>query len=62
MVVAVSMTCCSAFVLGLFFAFFLLPFPLVYVPMLGLTLFHIYYLANRRGPLFLVLMSIIAPS
>lgn len=49
-----------SFALGLVFTLFFLPYPLVYIPMLGLTLFHIYYLANRGGPFFLVLMSIIA--
>jgi len=50
----------AAFFLGLSFTLFLLPFPLVYVFLLGLTLFHIYYLANRRGPVLLVLFSLMA--
>lgn len=50
----------AAFALGITFTLFLLPYPLVYVPALGLALFHIYYLANRGGPLWLVLMSLIA--
>jgi uncharacterized membrane protein YccC len=50
----------AAFVLGSVFTLILLPYPLVYVPLLGLALFHIYYLANRGGSFFLVLMSIIA--
>ncbi|MEA3413852.1 MAG: DUF2955 domain-containing protein [Pseudomonadota bacterium] len=49
-----------AFVLGLVFALLLLPYPLVFAPVLALVLFHIYYLANRGGPFFLVLMSLIA--
>lgn len=50
----------AAFALGLVFALVLLPYPMVYIPLLGLALFHIYYLANRGGSFFLVLMSIIA--
>lgn len=38
-----------AFLLGLVFTLFLLPYPLVYALILGLVLFHIYYLANRGG-------------
>ena len=49
-----------AFALGLFFTIFLLPYPVIYVPLLGLVVFHIYYLANRGGPVWLVLMSLIA--
>jgi len=50
----------SGFALGLVFTLFLLPFPLIYVPMLGLALFQIYYLLNRGGSLWLVLMSLLA--
>jgi len=50
----------AAFVLGLAFTLFLLPYPLVYVPALGVVLFQIYYLANRGGSLFLVLVSLLA--
>ncbi len=46
--------------LGLCFTLFLLPYPLVYVPLLGVLLFRIYYLANRGGSLWLVLMSLLA--
>jgi len=49
-----------AFVLGLGFTLILLSYPLVYVFALGLSLFHIYYLANRGGPFFLVLMCLLA--
>lgn len=44
---------------GLGFTLFLLPYPLVYVPMLGLALFHIYYLLNRGGSMWLVLMALL---
>lgn len=50
----------AAFALGIVFTLVLLPFPLIYVPMLGLALFHIYYLMNRGGPFMLVLMCILA--
>ncbi len=50
----------AAFVLGLVFTLFLLPYPLVYVPALGLVLFHIYYFANRGGSVFLVLFCLLA--
>ena len=50
----------SAFALGLVFTLFLLPYPLIYVPMLGLALFQIYYLLNRGGSFWLVLMSLLA--
>ena len=49
-----------AFAVGLVFTLFLLPYPLVYVAALGLVLFRIYYLANRGGPIFLILMSMLA--
>ncbi len=49
-----------AFALGVVFTLFLLPYPMVYVPALGLVLFRICYLANRGGPLWLVLVSLIA--
>jgi len=50
----------AAMMLGLCFTLFLLPYPLVYVPMLGLVLFHIYYLLNRGGSMWLVLMALLA--
>ena len=50
----------SAFALGLVFTLFLLPYPLIFVPMLGLVLFQIYYLLNRGGSFWLVLMSLLA--
>ncbi len=50
----------AAFVLGLTFTLFFLPFPLVYVAMVGVVLFHIYYLLNRGGPFIFVLMALLA--
>jgi hypothetical protein len=49
-----------AFGAGLIFSLFFLQFPLVYIVMLGLVLFHIYYYLNRGGSLWLALMSIVA--
>ncbi len=49
-----------AFALGLLFTLLVLRYPLVYIPMLGLVMFHIYYLANRGGPFMLVLMCLLA--
>jgi hypothetical protein len=49
-----------AFTLGVVFTLFLLPYALVYVPALGLILFRLYYLANRGGSLWLVVISLIA--
>ena len=50
----------AAFGLGLVFSLFALVYPLVYVPALGLTLFHIYYLVNRGGAAFFAIMLLIA--
>jgi len=50
----------SAFALGSVFTLFLLPFPLVYIPLFGLVLFNLYYMLNRGAPFWLVLMSILA--
>lgn len=49
-----------AFGLGLIFSLFFLQYPIVYIVMLGLVLFHLYYYLNRGGSLWLTLMSIIA--
>jgi len=49
-----------AFLLGLVFTLFLMPYTLAYVLVLGLVLFHIYYLVNRGGSIMLALMSLIA--
>lgn len=50
----------GAFLVGALFTIFLLPYPLVYVPLMGLCLFHIYYLANRGGSFWLVIMLLLA--
>jgi MFS family permease len=50
----------SAMFLGVVFTLFLQPFPLIYVPLLGLALFNIYYLMNRNGPFFFALISLLA--
>jgi hypothetical protein len=50
----------AAFGLGLTFSLFALVYPLVYVPALGLVLFHIYYLVNRGGAVFFAIMLLIA--
>ena len=49
-----------AFGLGLFFSLFFLPYPLVYVLMLGMVIYHLYYYLNRGGSLWLTLMSFVA--
>ncbi|MGB5585708.1 MAG: DUF2955 domain-containing protein [Gammaproteobacteria bacterium] len=49
-----------AFGLGLVFALSLLRFPLVYILMLGLVMFHLYYYLNRGGSLWLTLMGVLA--
>ena len=49
-----------AFSLGLVFSLFALAYPLVYVPTLGLVLFHIYYLLNRGGEPFFAIMLLLA--
>ena len=48
-----------AFAVGFIFSQFLLPFPVVYVPLLALALFQTYYHLNRGGSLWLVLMLLI---
>ena len=50
----------AAVFLGLAFTLFLSPYPLVYIPLLGLVLFQIYYSLNRGGSLWRVLMALIA--
>ena len=47
------------FLIGLVMTLFVLPYPLVFVPMLGLILFKIYYFANRGGNFILVLMCLL---
>lgn len=49
-----------AFFLGMVFTFFLMPYPLAFIPALGLVMFHIYYFANRGGSVFFVLMTLIS--
>lgn len=49
-----------AFSLGVVFSLFALSYPLVYVPALGLVLFHIYYLLNRGGAAFFAVMLLVA--
>lgn len=48
-----------AFGVGFFFTQFLLPFPVIYVPLLALALFHTYYHLNRGGSFWLVLMLLV---
>ena len=49
-----------AFSLGIVFTLFLMPYPLVFIPALGLVMFHIYYFANRGGSVFFALMTLIS--
>ncbi len=48
-----------AFAVGFIFTEFILPFPLIYVPLLALALFYSYYYLNRGGSLWLVIMLLI---
>lgn len=48
-----------AFGVGYIFTMFILPFPVIYVPLLGLALFHTYYHLNRGGSFWLVLMLLV---
>jgi len=50
----------QAFALGLVFSLFFLQYPMAYLLMLGLALFHLYYYLNRGGSFWLTLMSMIA--
>lgn len=50
----------SAFFIGIVFTLFLLPYPLAYIPMLSLALFNLYYMLNRGGSFWFVLMSLLA--
>ncbi len=50
----------QAFALGLVFSLFFLHYPLAYLLMLALVLFHLYYYINRGGSFWLTLMSLIA--
>jgi hypothetical protein len=49
-----------AFGLGLVFSLFFINFPMAYLLMLGLVLFHLYYYLNRGGSFWFTLMSMIA--
>ena len=49
-----------AFGIGLVFSLFFIKYPLAYILMLGLVLFHLYYYLNRGGSFWLTLMSMIA--
>ncbi|NOR43811.1 MAG: DUF2955 domain-containing protein [Gammaproteobacteria bacterium] len=48
-----------AFGVGFIFTQFILPFPVIYVPLLALALFHTYYHLNRGGSFWLVLMLLV---
>jgi len=48
-----------AFGVGYIFTLFILPFPVIYIPLLALALFHTYYHLNRGGSFWLVLMLLI---
>ena len=48
-----------AFGTGFILTQFILPFPVIYVPLLALALFHTYYYLNRGGSFWLVLMLLI---
>ena len=48
-----------AFAVGFIFVQFILPFPIIYVPLLALALFHTYYYLNRGGSFWLVLMLLL---
>lgn len=48
-----------AFGVGFIFTQFVLPFPIIYVPLLALALFHTYYHLNRGGSFWLVLMLLL---
>ena len=50
----------QAFALGLIFSLFFLQYPMAYILMLGLVLFHIYYYLNRGGSFWFTLMSLMA--
>lgn len=48
------------FGIGLVFSLFFIHFPIAYLIMLGLVLFHLYYYLNRGGSFWFTLMSILA--
>ncbi len=49
-----------AVVLGLLFGHILLPWPIIYIPLIGLALFHIYYWVNRGGSPILAVILLLA--
>lgn len=50
----------KAFAFGAAFSVFFLHYPVAYIILLGLVLFHLYYYLNRGGSFWLVLMSMLA--
>jgi len=50
----------QAFALGLVFSLFFLQYPLAYLLMLALVLFHLYYYVNRGGSFWFTLMAMIS--
>lgn len=48
-----------AFGVGYIFTLFILPFPVIFVPLLALALFFTYYYLNRGGSFWLVLMLLV---
>jgi hypothetical protein len=48
-----------AFAVGYIFTLFILPFPVIFVPLLALALFFTYYHLNRGGSFWLVLMLLV---
>jgi len=54
------MSTLKAFAIGLAFSLFFLQFPIAYLLMLALVLFHLYYYLNRGGSFWFTLMSMIA--
>ena len=48
-----------AFAIGFIFTQFILPFPIIYIPLLGMALFYTYYHLNRGGSFWLVLMLLV---
>lgn len=50
----------GAMLIGAALTFFVQNYPLIYVLLLGVVLFHIYYLVNRGGSFIFALMSLLA--
>lgn len=49
-----------AFSLGLLFTVFFIPYPFIYLIMLGLVLFHLYYFLHRGGPALFVILCLVS--